>query len=73
MCQILDYQIKMTQSAFQTLVQLERAHLRMTYPQMVGTTDFVSRPWNPIETGYLDQVESGWSYLLKFRIWKKYI
>ena len=32
---------KMTQSDFQTLVQFEQAHFRMTYTQMIVTTDFV--------------------------------
>ena len=38
MWQITDYEIEMTWSAFQTLVQFEQAHLCMTY-----TTDGVSR------------------------------
>ena len=35
----------MAQSAFQILVQFEQARFLMTYSQMIGTTDFVSRPW----------------------------
>ena len=40
------YKIKMTLSAFRTLVQFEQAHVGVKYTQilMIGTTDFVSRP-----------------------------
>ena len=35
----------MTQSAFQTLVQFQQAHINhMTYTQMIETTDIVSQP-----------------------------
>ena len=37
MCDILVYKVEMTRSAFKSFVQ---AHLRMTYTQMIGTTDF---------------------------------
>ena len=35
----------MTRSAFRILVQFQQAHLRMTYTQMIGTTDFIAGPW----------------------------
>ena len=41
MRQILDYKIEMTWPAFRTLVQFRTGTLiRMTYTQMIGTTDF---------------------------------